>query len=214
VGGTGRARSGKGRGKSGATGAAAIDLGQPGSPRRQVIYEESRRILDRQATVLGELRDRANILLTANAVVATIFSATALGKGHPLGLEIAAIVVFGLGVVFSLLIVWPVHDEGDLPGDEPTDSPAGTSGKQRLPGWTKRPWKLEDRPRQWRVTFSPGAIATFLESTDTGTTRQTYDLFRRARTTNWKTIGKLNRWLVYASGLLGLQIVLWAWVVI
>ena len=49
--------------------------------RRSFAYDETKRVLDRQATVLSELRNRANIVLAADAVVATLFASSALGKG-------------------------------------------------------------------------------------------------------------------------------------
>jgi hypothetical protein len=173
-------------GDTGGDSAADSALGDPGSSRRSVIYQETKRILDRQGTVLSELRNRANILLTANAVVATIFGASALGKGHPLALEIIALIVFTAGVCACLAVLWPVHD--------------AISSKAR--------------PRQWQVTFEPKKVATFLESDDTAVVRDISDLFSRARKTNWATIGRRNGYLVAASILLAAQIVLWSCLVL
>ena len=113
-------------------------------------YEETKRILDRQATVMNELRNRANILLAADAIVATLFGASALGKGHLLGLEIAALVAFGLGIAACVAILWPAHDDGDLV------DPDEWGGRRR--------WPSSKRPRRWQVTFEPDDVVDFEES--------------------------------------------------
>ena len=88
---------------------------------------------------MSELRNRANILLAAGAIVAALFGASALGKGHLLGLEIAALVAFGLGIGACVATLWPVHDDGDLV--DPSQ-------------WRGRPrWPRSKRPRRWQVTF-------------------------------------------------------------
>jgi hypothetical protein len=159
-------------------------------------YEETKRILDRQTTVMSELRNRANILLAADAIVATLFGASALGKGHLLGLEIAALVAFGLGIGACVAILWPVHDDGDLV--DPNQ-------------WRGRPrWPSSKRPRRWQVTFEPDDVVDFEESPDAGRVRAIRDQFTLARLTNWETIRRRNRFLVAASVLLAAQIGLWS----
>ena len=60
--------------------------------KRFFAYDETKRVLDRRAAVLSELRNRANIVLAADVVVATLFASSVLGKGngHPLTLEIGS----------------------------------------------------------------------------------------------------------------------------
>jgi hypothetical protein len=209
----------------------AADLGGPGSDRRSAIYEETRRTLDRQATVLGELRDRANILLTANAIVATIFGATVLDKSHPLALKIATLVVFTAGVGACVAVVWPVRDHGTLPHYKREAKPAAESGRQlfltrmkllrtglknswawmkHLWAWIGGPWPPAARDREWKVTFNAGKVADFLHCADMVKVNDISAEFARASKTNWRTIARLSRYLVAASVLLGVQIVLWA----
>lgn len=77
-------------------------------------YEETMRALNRQATVLSELRNRANILLAANAVVATLFGTAALGPGHSLWLKIPALLAFALGILACIQVLRPVHDKEEI----------------------------------------------------------------------------------------------------
>ena len=107
--------------------------------RRSFAYDETKRVLDRQATVLSELRNRANIVLAADAVVATLFASSALGEGqgHPLTLEILALTAFALGIVACVMVLLPAHDKD-----------TGLRG------------------RQWRVTFDLLELVNFMEGAD------------------------------------------------
>jgi hypothetical protein len=159
-------------------------------------YEATTRVLDRQTAILSELRDRANILLAANAIVATLFGASALGKGHPLALEVLALVVFGLGIGACVAILWPIHDAGELVDPDQ---------------WHQHPrWPSSNRPRKWRVVFDPEDVVTFVQSTDAAQVAQISQQFTLARGTNWATLARRTRFLIAASVLLALQIGLWS----
>jgi len=160
-------------------------------------YEETKRILDRQAAVLSELRDRANILLAANAIVATLFGSSALGKNHPLALKILALVTFGFGIGACISILWPVRDAGDL---------ADPSQWRTLPRWPCR-----YRPRRWQVTFKPDDVAAYVEGTDSSRVDNVSKQFRLSRKTNWETIKRRTRFLMCAGMLLAVQVGLWSW---
>lgn len=161
--------------------------------KRSFVYDETKRVLDRQATVLSELRNRANIVLAADAVVATLFASSVLGKGpgHPLTLEILALTAFALGIVACVMVLLPAHDE-----------------KTRL------------HPRQWQVTFNLLELVDFMEGTGPDSWHQWTDpnpkpgKFQLARNLNFKTNKRRTRYLEAAGVLLVVQIGLWAAVVL
>lgn len=159
--------------------------------KRIFAYDETKRVLDRQSTVLSELRNRANIMLTANAVVATLFASSVLGKDHALALEILALAAFALGIAACVAVLWPVHDY-EAPG----------------------------HPRQWQVTFNLQELVTFIEGTDSAEWREWTapnpkpGKFQRARNLNWRTNKKRTRYLEAAGVLLVIQVGLWAAVVL
>jgi hypothetical protein len=153
--------------------------------KRTFAYEETVRVLTRQAAVLSELRNRANIVLAADAVVATLFGASALGKSHPLALKILALVAFGLGIAACVAVLWPVRD---------TDNAC--------------------HARQWRVSFHLDEVMHFVEGTDDASWQEGISLFQTARQLNWNTNKWRNRFLQWAAVLLAVQIGLWAAVVL
>lgn len=155
--------------------------------RRSFAYEETKRVFDRQATVLSELRGRANIVLAADAVVATLFASSVLEKGHPRALEILALTAFALGMVACVVVLWPVHD---------TD----TSDRQ----WQVT-FKLNDL-----IAFIEGTDEASWQDWVNPVTGH----FRLARKRNWETIDRRTTYLELAGVLLIVQIGLWAAVVL
>jgi hypothetical protein len=161
--------------------------------KRSFAYDETRRVLDRQATILSELRDRANIVLAADAVVATLFAGSVLGKGqgHSLALEILALTAFALGIVACVLVLLPAHDQ------------------------TTRRYQ-----RQWQVTFDLLDLVDFMEGADPESWQQwtapnpAPGRFQLARNLNYNTNKRRSMYLVAASVLLVVQIALWAAVVL
>jgi hypothetical protein len=159
--------------------------------KRSFAYDETKRVFDRQATVLSELRNRANIVVAADAVVATLFAMSVLPKkGHPLALEILALTAFALGIVACVVVLWPVHDK-------------------------------DTANRQWQVTFKLKELIAFMEGTDSFEewTKDNRDpekkgKFQYARYRNWKTINRRTRYLEAAGVLLVVQIGLWVAVVL
>jgi len=158
--------------------------------KRSFAYDETKRVFDRQATVLSELRNRANIVVAADAVVATLFAMSVLPKkGHPLALEILALTAFALGIVACVVVLWPVHDK-------------------------------DTANRQWQVTFKLKELIAFVEGADSWEewTKDNRDpekkgKFQHARSRNWKTINRRTRYLEAAGVLLVVQIGLWVAVV-
>lgn len=66
------------------------------------------RTLDRQATVLGELRARAGVVLAATAIVVSLSGPRALKHGLD-GSESFALGVFTLGIIACVCVLWPVR---------------------------------------------------------------------------------------------------------
>lgn len=75
-----------------------------------LAYDEARRALDAQESVVNELRSRASVLLAAAAVSTSFFGARALADGHPQVWAWIALVSFVLVSVAVLAILWPKHD--------------------------------------------------------------------------------------------------------
>ena len=175
--------------------ASTASTGNAGSSQ-SLRYQATTRVLDRQTAVLSELRNRANILLAANAIVATLFGTSALGKGHPLALEILALVAFGFGIGACVAILWPIHDAGDLV--DPNE-------------WHQHPrWPSTDRLRKWQAVFDPDDVVTFVYSSDSALVADVSQQFRLARSTTWATLARRTRFLIAASVLLTAQIGLWS----
>jgi hypothetical protein len=170
----------------------------PERKRRELAYHETLRVLGRQATVLSELRNRANILLTGNAVVASLFGSSLIANGHvrPLSLAILALVALVLGIACCIAVLWSVHDAGEL-----VDAHL----------WPDLPrWPRSDRPRRWRVSFKLDYVIDFLQSTDTATFDRTCDYFTLARESNYRTIDQRTTYFEVACVLLLLQVSLWS----
>ena len=198
---------------------AADDPG-PGPRRaaRTLAYDEMKRVFDREATVLSELRNRASILLTANTVATTLFASMVLGKkGHLLTLEILALVAFVLGIGACIAILWAVHDTGTIydPDCWPKLWRWGKKRSCRPDCWPKLPWWGKKRPRRWRVTISIKEVLDFINVTDKASWGRMMDeTFGLARRTNHETIDRRTNYLEWASVLLAVQIVLWAMLIL
>jgi hypothetical protein len=77
------------------------------------VWEQTLRGLDRQATVLSELRQRASIVLSATGITTSLLGATALQDG---GLDVwvvAALAVTTIGILLCVWVLKPVRDTGD-----------------------------------------------------------------------------------------------------
>lgn len=96
-------------------GAADGDDRQDPSETDKFIFEQTQRTLDRQATVLSELRQRTSIILSATGIIASLLGAAALKDGHPRGLLYAALLATALGIGLCLRALRTVNDkENDL----------------------------------------------------------------------------------------------------
>jgi DNA segregation ATPase FtsK/SpoIIIE-like protein len=189
---------------------------------KQLRYDETMRVLNRQATVLSELRNRANILLAANAIVATLFGASALGKHHLLALKISALAVFALGIGACVAILWSVHDDGTLvdpaqwpkrmrlPKAEAKENAAAAPTEEEEEEEEEKKKKKKKDIRRWQVTFDPEEVVGYLNSRNIATVSKINEKFAVARKTNWKTIDRRTTFLEAASVLLAVQIILWS----
>lgn len=193
---------GSGKGKGVSSGDA--------SPGGQLKYEETMRVLNRQATVLAELRNRANILLAANAIVAALFGTSALGKHHLLALKILALAVFALGIGACVAIIWSVPDKGTLV--DPDRWPKRLRWPRKEAEETEKAKEVDIR--RWQVTFDLGDVVDYITSTDVGRVTKISEKFELARKTNWETIDRRTDFLQIASVLLAVQIIIWSCLVL
>jgi hypothetical protein len=162
---------------------------------RVLAYEDTLRVLNRQATVLSELRTRANFILGANGVVAGLFGAGTIIQSkhpHPRVLAILAVAVLLLSMGLCVAVLWSVRDEGEVVDPEE---------------WPTFPrWFGPDRPRRWRVSFALTDVIDFHRDRRS----DLQDDFKRARSTNWRTIECRSRYFKYACLLLPVQVGLWS----
>jgi hypothetical protein len=82
------------------------------------IFEQTQRVLDRQATVLAELRQRTSIILTATGIIASLLGAAALKDGHPRGVLYAGLLATAVGIGCCLRALRTVNDRSDDPNRE------------------------------------------------------------------------------------------------
>jgi hypothetical protein len=67
------------------------------------VWEQTLRGLDRQATVLSELRQRASIVLSATGITTSLLGAAALQDG---GLDVWVVAALAITTIGILLCVW------------------------------------------------------------------------------------------------------------
>jgi hypothetical protein len=152
-------------------------------------YEHTLRSVDRHAAVLGELRGRASIVLSASGIIASLFGARVLSEKTPLWISIVALVWLGLGLLACLVVLAPAPDR------------------------SRRSWLLAGRrrPRRWKVTLSAGE----LERATSGGTEETalqniIDLLTPARKVNYQTLERRTFAFNVACVALVVQIGFWA----
>jgi len=67
-------------------------------------YDHTLRALQRQSTVLSELRSRASIILSAMGITASLFGSDALTSNAPGWLKAIALVLLALGLAACMLV--------------------------------------------------------------------------------------------------------------
>lgn len=73
----------------------------------KLAYEAALRGLDKQESLLGELRARTGVLLAASSLAASFLGQQAFRDPSPKGLAITALVAFGASVGASVFILLP-----------------------------------------------------------------------------------------------------------
>lgn len=170
-----------------------------------MLYEESIRLVTRQAAVLGELRTRASIVLTATSIVASLLGADALTRTDtfPLALLPAGALVAGL--LCCLAVFRPVHDK-------PKDLGPRLTGAARVRALL---WHKDTDPREWQVTVGARTLKTLRTRPNAGVVRmEIVELLQKAAPINHQTISFRNHFLGAACLLLLAQLFLWGLVLL
>jgi hypothetical protein len=76
----------------------------------ELAYEEAKRALDAQESVVNELRTRSGILIAAAAISTSFFGGRALADGSVGSVGWVAIVCFGVVGATVLAVLWPRTD--------------------------------------------------------------------------------------------------------
>jgi hypothetical protein len=80
------------------------------APQYELAYQEGKRALDAQESVVNELRSRAGVLIAAAAITTSFFGGRALNDGDLGAAGWVAIACFGCLGIAVLAILWPRHD--------------------------------------------------------------------------------------------------------
>jgi hypothetical protein len=75
-------------------------------------FEQTIRVLDRQAAVLSELRQRASIVLSGTGITVSLMGSGALKGSYSHGLALTALLATFLGITSCIAVLWPVSDKG------------------------------------------------------------------------------------------------------
>jgi hypothetical protein len=167
-------------------------------------------IARRQAAVLDQLRARANIVLSATAIVSSLLATDVLRAPHPFGLVVSALATFGLGVGCCVAVLFPVRDGGPLPCEhklnEINERNASGRGKELLPAGL-------NRACCWKVSLTTSDIRAIRRGSD-GNVVAMDDEFSRilgdAAIVNRFMIGRRTDLFQIACILLVVQILLWS----
>jgi hypothetical protein len=144
--------------------------------------------LDRQASVLSELRQRASIVLSATGIIASLLGAAALKGDYSKILAIGALLSTAAGMVACIAVLWRVSDEGKLPADPDAERASGTRGWKVTVSWKE----LED------LVASANDPSVLLED------------LALARRVNYRTLKRRSKLFVLASSLLVVQFTAWS----
>jgi hypothetical protein len=163
----------------------------------QLAFEQTLRGLDRQRDVMDQLRSRTGIVLSGTGIIASLLGSQALQGRYSLALALVALGSTALGILLCVGVLWPVHDEGKLPRD-----------REALPGWNRWPTPKWKRRREWQVTVPRDVVRDLRgESNVSDKILDALDLARRA---NYLTIERRSKAFGWACLVLGVQLVLWA----
>lgn len=150
-------------------------------------YQHALRALERQASVLSDLRSRASIVLSATGITASLFGGRALQSHAPGWLNGIALAVVTLGLVACIAVLWPVRDRGTLGG--------GANSTRR--------WKAT-------LTFAEVEEATRSSTSEAGMLDALVARLEPAWAVNYATIARRSRVLNAAAVLLVVQVGAWS----
>jgi hypothetical protein len=161
----------------------------------RIRYDHTMRALQRQSTVLSELRSRASIILSAMGITASLFGARALRLDAPGWLKAIALVLLALGLVACMLVLSPVRDRGTMP-DDPRNP-----GRRFGRGAARR-WKVTPRADEVKKATSGDSERAMLDAI--------VALMTPARRLNYRTLEERSLAFNWAVLLLVLQVVAWS----
>jgi len=164
-------------------------------------FEQTMRGLERQGDVLDQLRARAGIVLSATGIIASLLGSQALQGRYSVILALIALGSTAAGICLCVSVLWPVHDEDDLPKDG-----------ERLPRWNRWPRPEPNRRREWQLTIPRRSVRDLRgNATITDALLDELDLARYA---NYVTIERRSKAFGWACLILGIQLVLWVTVLL
>lgn len=161
----------------------------------RIRYDHTLRALQRQSTVLSELRSRASIILSAMGITASLFGARALTLDSPGWLKAIALVLLALGLLACMLVLSPVRDRGPMP-DDPRNP-----GRRFGRGAARR-WKVTPRADELGNATSGDSEPAILDAI--------VALMIPARRLNYRTLEERSRAFNAAVLLLVLQVAAWS----
>jgi hypothetical protein len=165
----------------------------PNKVAARLRYEHTLLSLERQATVLSELRIRTSFVLSATGIVASLLGPSALVRETPKSLVALALILVGTGLLCCIGVLWPVHDRGRLADPD-------------LPRWRwqrgTRRWKLHPTIRELEKASVGEGEPEVLDRIS--------KLLGHARRVNYRTL-ELRSWLFNAACILfTAQLAAWA----
>jgi hypothetical protein len=161
----------------------------------RIRYAHTLRALERQTTVLSELRSRASIILSAMGITASLFGARALQSHAPGWLKAIALVLLALGLGACMVVLSPVRDRGPMPADP--RNPGRRFGRGRA-----RRWKVTPSAREVREATSSHSERGILDGIVASLTP--------ARRLNYRTLEERSLAFNAAVLLLVLQVAAWS----
>ncbi len=160
------------------------------------------RRVDRQAAVLGELRTRASIVLTATGIVASLLGGEVLNREHPFPWAFLPLVALAAGLLSCIAVLLPVRDQDPLRLGE-----SSLRASSRLRALM---WRRETDPREWQVTLGAKRLQELATIGDPNVVRgRIVEDLEGCAQENYATIRYRSRFLNAASLLLPAQIFLW-----
>ena len=159
----------------------------------ELLHDHAVRSVDRQASVLGELRTRASVILSASGIVASVLGGHALRETYNRTLVALATLALAVGLGLCIGVLRSVRD---------TARNVKGGGEGHLPAAGDRPWRVTVGPRALRELMNgEGSREDILRSI-------THALIGASQE-NFKTIRRRTRLFDVACLCLFFQLSLW-----